>query len=704
MKNAAKRLVSSAVFCALAAPSYAATITQAQSLSQGSTSQTQINQVLNLGNDYQFTVAKEVVLTNGITKIKYQQHYKNVPVYGSAISATQSTMGALSSLSGNIIKDIQTDLSSVYARYSADRALQKVLTAQSINATQIKNSQSKLWITLDQANKAKLVYIISYVIEGDNISRPFYMVDAKTGLILQQWDGLTTDMVGTGPGGNEKTGQYAYGSDYGNLDVVVSGDTCTMDSANVATINLNHATSGGEIHSFTCPENTVKAINGAFSPLNDAHYFGNVVFNLYNDWFNTSPLGQKLIMRVHYSTNYENAFWDGSQMTFGDGASYFYPLVSLDVTSHEVSHGFTEFNSNLEYRDQPGGINEAFSDIAGEAAEFFMKGQNDWLVGADIFKGNGALRYMEDPTLDGNSIGHADDYYDGIDVHYSSGVFNRAFYLIANSQGWDTRSAFEIFTLANQVYWSSTSDYDDAGCGVYQAAGDKGYSQADVRAAFDIVGVETCGDLPVDPVELSNGVTLADLSATTGSETFYTLAVPVNAESLNFTLTGGTGNADLYVKFGESPSQADFDCRPGLADNEEVCTIETIYPGTYHVMLLGVSDYADTTLTGSYVESDGSDSGSTSDIEKSSRRWYREAITLPSGVSTLSVTISGGTGEADLYLNHNRKATKSRWACRPLKSGNVERCDISDPAAGDWHIGIHAFRAFSDVTMTWAFQ
>jgi hypothetical protein len=89
-------------------------------------------------------------------------------------------------------------------------------------------------------------------------------------------------------------------------------------------------------------------------------------------------------MKVHYSTSYENAFWDGSAMTFGDGASTFYPLVSLDVASHEVSHGFTSQNSNLTYSGQSGGINEAYSDIAGEAAEYYMKGTNDFLVGGHL--------------------------------------------------------------------------------------------------------------------------------------------------------------------------------------------------------------------------------------------------------------------------------------------------------------------------------
>src|SRR3546814_12198879 len=103
-------------------------------------------------------------------------------------------------------------------------------------------------------------------------------------------------------------------------------------------------------------------------------------------------------------------------MPFGDGARTFYPLVSLDVSSHEVSHGYTEQNSGLNYSGQSGGINEAFSDMAGEAAEYYFNGgSNDFLVGAQIFKGSGALRYMADPPQGGRSIGHAADYTSGME-------------------------------------------------------------------------------------------------------------------------------------------------------------------------------------------------------------------------------------------------------------------------------------------------
>jgi pseudolysin/vibriolysin len=243
-------------------------------------------------------------------------------------------------------------------------------------------------------------------------------------------------------------------------------------------------------------------INGAYSPINDAHHFGGVVYDMYDSWFGTPPLmngdgsPMQLSMWVHYGTNYENAFWDGAEMVFGDGDQYFYPFVVLDITGHEISHGFTEQHSGLEYDGQSGGMNEAFSDMAGEAAKYFDRGSNDFMPGAEMIKpdtvpllGLAALRDMCTPSNDGASIDDASEYYDGLDVHYASGVYNRAFCTLAKTHGWNTRMAFEVFHDANAVYWSPDETFDSGACGVEQAATDRLYPVADVVAAFDAVGV-----------------------------------------------------------------------------------------------------------------------------------------------------------------------------------------------------------------------
>ncbi|MCO4789417.1 hemagglutinin, partial [Vibrio cholerae] len=378
-------------------------------------------------------------------------------------------------------------------------------------------------------------------------------------------------------------------------------DTCTMNNSAVKTVNLNGGTSGSTAFSYACNNstnyNSVKTVNGAYSPLNDAHFFGKVVFDMYQQWLNTSPLTFQLTMRVHYGNNYENAFWDGRAMTFGDGYTRFYPLVDINVSAHEVSHGFTEQNSGLVYRDMSGGINEAFSDIAGEAAEYFMRGNVDWIVGADIFKSSGGLRYFDQPSRDGRSIDHASQYYSGIDVHHSSGVFNRAFYLLANKSGWNVRKGFEVFAVANQLYWTPNSTFDQGGCGVVKAAQDLNYNTADVVAAFNTVGVNaSCGTTP-PPVGkvLEKGKPITGLSGSRGGEDFYTFTV-TNSGSVVVSISGGTGDADLYVKAGSKPTTSSWDCRPYRSGNAEQCSISAVVGTTYHVMLRGYSNYSGVTL------------------------------------------------------------------------------------------------------------
>ncbi len=283
-----------------------------------------------------------------------------------------------------------------------------------------------------------------------------------------------------------------------------------------------------------------------------------------------------------------------SAMTFGDGASTFYPLVDINVSAHEVSHGFTEQNSGLIYSGMSGGMNEAFSDIAGEAAEFYIKGSVDWLVGADIFKSSGGLRYFEQPSRDGRSIDHASQYYNGLDVHHSSGVYNRAFYLLANKSGWNVRKGFEVFTLANQLYWTASSTFDAGACGVAKAAGDMGYSVNDVVDAFNQVGVNAnCGTN--NSRVLVNGTPVNNLSGASGSLEYYTFTVD-SAASAVVSISGGSGDADLYLKAGSKPTTSSWDCRPYRNGNSESCSVNAQPGTTYHVMLRGYSSYNGVTL------------------------------------------------------------------------------------------------------------
>jgi vibriolysin len=437
---------------------------------------------------------------------RFRQTHRGVPLWSDQVVVTENADGTVELLHGNVVKGIGNDVASVDPGLSAEQAILKAkqLERQQDRAkgrvvSEFRDESAELVIWLDAEERAHLAYAITYYSDingGGAPSRPTYILDARNGRLLDNFDQLAHVESGTGPGGNGKTGQYRYGTQFGKLDVAVSGNTCTMNNVNVKTVDLNHGTSGSTAYSFPCFENTRKIINGAFSPLNDAHFFGGVVFNMYRQWYNTAPLSFQLVMRVHYSSNYANAFWDGRQMTFGDGGSSTYPFVALDVAAHEVSHGVTTQNSNLVYSGQSGGINEAFSDMAGETAELFMRGSNDFKVGFDIIKSSGALRYMNNPPQDGRSIDNAANFRTGMDVHHSSGVFNKAFYLLSTTSGWGVRKAFQVFLVANQNFWTPNATFTQAAIGVRDAAASLGYNTGDVVAAFSAVGVTISGGTP----------------------------------------------------------------------------------------------------------------------------------------------------------------------------------------------------------------
>ena len=100
---------------------------------------------------------------------------------------------------------------------------------------------------------------------------------------------------------------------------------------------------------------------------------------------------------------------------------------------------------------------------------------------------------MNNPPLDGRSIDNAANFTSTLDVHYSSGVYNKAFYLLATKTGWNVQKAFQVMADANRFYWTAASTFNEGACGVQQAATNRGYSATDVASAFAAVGVTATG-------------------------------------------------------------------------------------------------------------------------------------------------------------------------------------------------------------------
>lgn len=481
-------------------------------------------QAIGLPQNSGLAVEKTATLPNDAGRTtRFNQTLNGIPVLNQHVIVDQDGAGRTVGLEGTAVFDIAPEesgnpspaLSAEQALERAKEALTRLRPRARVSSEEsgaglapFENEESTLVYYVTSDERLRLSYYTSFfttvVDDGGGVkpTRPVTIIDAQTGETLDSYDNIQFAETGTGPGGNTRTGTYTWGTGVApKFEVTQSGSNCGMDIPSLMTEDMNNRTTGtGRAYSFACSNNTQRPANGALSPANDGQGFGKVVLAMFQDWYGTSPLTNKLHVRVHYSTNYENAFWNGRQMTFGDGATRFYPLVSMDVMAHEVAHGFTEQNSGLVYRNESGGMNEAFSDMAGEAAEYWFaqnRGQMfsgrtmpDLETGADIFKTPGrALRYLCDPPRDGRSVGHIRDYRSGMDVHYSSGIYNKAFCILSKRSGWNVKKAFDVFVVANQHYWVPNETFRNGAEKVLRAARRLRYAEADVVHAFGQVGI-----------------------------------------------------------------------------------------------------------------------------------------------------------------------------------------------------------------------
>jgi hypothetical protein len=167
-------------------------------------------------------------------------------------------------------------------------------------------------------------------------------------------------------------------------------------------------------------------------------------------------------------------------------------------------------------------------------------------------------------------------------------------------------------------------------------------------------------------------------------------------------MSGGTGDADLYVKFGSAPDSATYDCRPYASGNAETCTITNIQAGTYYVMINAYSAYSGLSLTGSYsatptgnVLVNGVPVTGLSGASGSSQTW---TLDVPAG-ATVTFASSGGTGDADLYVKFGSAPTTTTYDCRPYLGGNNETCTRTSTTAGKYYVMLRGYSAYSGVTL-----
>ena len=383
---------------------------------------------LGLGSSESLTVRSVLVDEFGQRHVRYERSLDGLRVVGGDLVAALTSAGAVTDVHYNRAKDIAV------ARRSADVSAGAARATAAAATGQRGQSATELVVYAVEGTPRLAWEVRTDGIQADQTpSRRATYVDASTGELIE-----SIEQIVTGTGNSQYSGTVT-------LATISSGGVFQLKDAhgNYAT-DLNGATSGtGTL--FTDADDVWG--NGSTSNRQtagvDAEYGAEQTYAFYATVLGRAGIwnnGTGARSRVHYGNGYNNAFWDGTQMTYGDGTGNAKPLTSIDVAGHEMSHGVTSNTANLAYRKESGGLNEATSDIFGTAVEFFAANSvdvGDYFIGEKIdLRGNGTpLRYMDQPSKDGSSPNCYSSTVGRLDVHYSSGPLNHWFFLASEGSG-----------------------------------------------------------------------------------------------------------------------------------------------------------------------------------------------------------------------------------------------------------------------------
>lgn len=260
---------------------------------------------------------------------------------------------------------------------------------------------------------------------------------------------------------------------------------------------------------------------------NEAYDGSGITYDLYHEIYGRDSIdgrGMRLDSTVHYGKGYDNAFWNGSQMVYGDGDEDLSErdrlfnrfTIAIDIIAHELTHGVTQFEAKLAYWEQSGALNESFSDVFGALVKQYQRNQTaaeaDWIIGEGLFTANVngvGIRSMKEPGSAYNDPligkdpqpGHMNAYVttseDNGGVHINSGIPNKAFYVAALEMGgyaWEKAGQIWYVTLRDKL--NASTRFTEAAAKTYQTAaelfGNGSLEQQAVKKGWDAVG------LPID--------------------------------------------------------------------------------------------------------------------------------------------------------------------------------------------------------------
>ncbi len=486
---------------------------------------------------------------NQTSHIRFQQTYLGYPVWGAdaiahvpknknrGLALAGALNQATTAMNGIVYKDLDMDLAKappfVFTKSQVNKALQYAISSyqhQTDTHSEIEDPQSQLIVYVDKQNRAHFAFHVSFYVSSNHIpAKPNYILDAQSFNVYKKWNRVKAEqrerenVDGGGDGGNEKTGKIFYDDlPYHMKKLTLQRNdkkqVCYLQNDDVLIKNSKTK----DYVEFACKKPNLKhnnvywndlddGKNGGFSPNNDAMFGITAVNQMFKQWYNIAPVTDKdnkpvaITVYTHWSWG-ANSYWEGLvkgewRMRLGDGDKSKYPFTTLDSIAHELGHGFTEGHSWLDDENtQAGGLGESFSDMTAQALQYYMFGKNTWLHNQEVVKGKeGAIRYFDKPSKDchGNdkpgehcSIDDMSQLGEYTDEHYSAGIFNRAFYLIATANNWDVKKAYDVMVHANMNYWTYETTFADAACGVIKATNDYKYDIKPVLSAFNNVKVD----------------------------------------------------------------------------------------------------------------------------------------------------------------------------------------------------------------------
>ncbi|WP_395699738.1 M4 family metallopeptidase [Aquabacterium sp.] len=438
-----------------------------------------------------------IVDADGSEHVRFERRVRGLRVLGGDLVVHSNRSGAFVDASHTLSREPRVDGA---ARIAAVDALRAAVAAYRGSP----NGTAPELLVYARGDRPQLAYDVRLFGEQDDgtPSELHVIVDAGSAAVLDAWDDVhTAPANGTGKG-------FFNGTVALTTDSVTGGFALRDPSrGSQYTVDMKNRQIGkGTIFTDTDNQWGDGTLNDRATVGVDAQYGTAMTWDYYKNVHGRNGIandGKGAYNRVHYGKKYNNAYWSDSCfcMTYGDGdGTTFNPFDSLDVAGHEMSHGVTSRTAGLVYSGESGGLNEGTSDIFGTMVEFYANNPNDtpdYLIGEELYKnGSSALRSMIKPSSDGKS---ADCWYSGVgslDVHYSSGVANHFYYLLAQGTtggspsptcvagntrvgtgtgtvaGIGRQKAEKIWYRALTVYMTSNTDYAGARAASISAAND----------------------------------------------------------------------------------------------------------------------------------------------------------------------------------------------------------------------------------------